>query len=78
MTSDQALGDEIAAWVIDHRTELGVSEVLWWQQIWTVERMSEGWRPFPDRGLGDRQPHGPCPRHRLRRIWYRLARCLSC
>jgi hypothetical protein len=50
MTSDQALGDEIAAWVIDHRTELGVSEVLWWQQIWTVERMSEGWRTFPDRG----------------------------
>jgi Bacterial SH3 domain len=50
MTSDQALGDETAAWVIDHRTELGVSEVLWWQQIWTVERMSEGWRTFPDRG----------------------------
>jgi hypothetical protein len=50
MTSDQTLGDEIAAWVIDHRTELGVSEVLWSQQIWTVERMSEGWRTFPDRG----------------------------
>ena len=50
MTSDQGLGDEIAAWVIDHRTELGVSEVLWWQQIWTVERMSDGWRTFPDRG----------------------------
>ncbi len=50
MTSDQALGDQIAAWVIDHRTELGASEVLWSQQIWTVERMSEGWRTFPDRG----------------------------
>ena len=50
MTSDQAVGDEIAAWVVDHRTELGVSEVLWSQQIWTVERMSEGWRTFPDRG----------------------------
>ena len=50
MTSDKALGDAIAAWVVDHHTELGVSEVLWWQQIWTVERMSEGWRPFSDRG----------------------------
>jgi hypothetical protein len=50
MTSDQALGDEIAAWLIEHRTELGISELLWWQQIWTVERMSEGWRPFSDRG----------------------------
>ena len=50
MVSDKALGDEIAAYVIDHRTELGVSEVLWWQRIWTVQRMSEGWRTFPDRG----------------------------
>lgn len=50
MTSDQALGDEIAAYLIEHRTELGVSEVLWWQQIWTVQRMSEGWRAFSDRG----------------------------
>ncbi len=50
MTSDQALGDAIAAWVIDHRSELGVSEVLWSQQIWTVERISEGWRTFTDRG----------------------------
>jgi hypothetical protein len=50
MTSDQALGDEIAAWLIEHRTELGISELLWWQRIWTVERMSEGWRPFSDRG----------------------------
>ena len=50
MTSDKELGDEIAAYVIDHRAELGVSEVLWWQQIWTVERMSDGWRSFSDRG----------------------------
>jgi hypothetical protein len=50
MTSDQSLGDAIAAYLIEHRTELGVSELLWWQRIWTVERMSEGWRPFSDRG----------------------------
>jgi hypothetical protein len=50
MTSDQALGDQIAAWLIEHRAELGVSELLWWQRIWTVERISEGWRPFADRG----------------------------
>jgi hypothetical protein len=50
MVSDQQLGDQIAAWVITHHSELGVSQVLWWQRIWTVERSSEGWRPFADRG----------------------------
>jgi hypothetical protein len=45
-----ALGDEIAAWVRANASALGVSEVLWAQQIWTVERSSEGWRYFEDRG----------------------------
>ncbi|MFC0629417.1 SH3 domain-containing protein [Kribbella deserti] len=43
-------GDDIAAWVRSHHKELGVSEVLWEQKIWTVERSSEGWRPMEDRG----------------------------
>lgn len=45
-----ALGDQIAAWVRDNHAVLGVSEVIWEQQIWTVERSSEGWRWMEDRG----------------------------
>lgn len=43
-------GDEIAAWVKLHYKELGVSEVIWEQRIWTVERSSDGWRSMEDRG----------------------------
>ena len=50
MVSSQSLGDAIAAWVRENRKALGVSEVLWWQQIWTVERSDEGWRQLEDRG----------------------------
>jgi hypothetical protein len=45
-----SLGDDIADWVRDNATALGVSEVIWEQRIWTVERSSEGWRPMEDRG----------------------------
>ncbi|UYM03584.1 SH3 domain-containing protein [Solicola gregarius] len=43
-------GDEIAEFARANASALGVSEVLWSQQIWTVERASEGWRPMEDRG----------------------------
>ncbi len=43
-------GDEIAAYVRSHAKELGVSEVIWEQRIWTVQRGSEGWRGMEDRG----------------------------
>ncbi|HEU4948544.1 MAG TPA: SH3 domain-containing protein [Kribbella sp.] len=43
-------GDEIAAFVKANYKALGVSEVLWEQHIWTVQRSSEGWRPMSDRG----------------------------
>jgi hypothetical protein len=43
-------GDEIAAYVKAHYRELGVSEVIWEQRIWTVQRSSEGWRGMEDRG----------------------------
>lgn len=43
-------GDEIADFVRANAGALGVSEVLWSQHIWTVERASEGWRPMEDRG----------------------------
>jgi hypothetical protein len=43
-------GQEIADWLKAHRTELGVSQLIWQQHIWTVQRNSEGWRPMEDRG----------------------------
>jgi hypothetical protein len=43
-------GDAIAEYVRANAGALGVSEVLWSQQIWTVERGSEGWRYMEDRG----------------------------
>lgn len=45
-----SLGDQIAAWVREHHEELGVSEVIWAQRIWTVQRSSEGWRWMEDGG----------------------------
>ena len=45
-----SLGDAVAAYVRAHAGELGVSEVIWAQRIWTVQRGSEGWRPMSDRG----------------------------
>jgi hypothetical protein len=45
-----SVGDEIAAWVKANYKILGVSEVIWQQRIWTVQRSSEGWRGMEDRG----------------------------
>jgi hypothetical protein len=45
-----SLGDAIANYVRSHASEFGVSEVIWAQRIWSVQRSSEGWRPMEDRG----------------------------
>ena len=50
MISDSALGDEVAEWLRENHEELGVSEVIWAQQIWTVQRSGDGWRDMEDRG----------------------------
>jgi hypothetical protein len=50
MVPSSSLGDAIAAYVRDNYQALGVSEVIWSQRIWTVERSSEGWRWMEDRG----------------------------
>jgi uncharacterized protein YraI len=50
MVSSSSLGDAIASWVRANYTRLGVSEVIWAQRIWTVQRASEGWRSMKDRG----------------------------
>lgn len=50
MVSSSSLGDAIAAFVRSNYQALGVSEVIWSQQIWTVERAGDGWRWMADRG----------------------------
>ncbi|HEU5038467.1 MAG TPA: mucin-2 protein [Nocardioides sp.] len=50
MTSDKALGDQIAAYLQSHASELHLYDVIWWDQIWTPERASEGWRAYGDHG----------------------------
>ena len=39
-----ALGEEIAAWVMQNRKKLGLKYVIWNERIWSVERQQEGWR----------------------------------
>jgi hypothetical protein len=48
--SNTGSGDAIAAFAMKHASELGVSEVIYRQRIWTVQRSGEGWRSMPDRG----------------------------
>ncbi|WP_350279735.1 SH3 domain-containing protein [Kribbella sp. HUAS MG21] len=43
-------GQEIADWLKANYKKLGISELIWSQQIWTVQRSSEGWRGMEDRG----------------------------
>jgi hypothetical protein len=50
MISDSTVGWEIAKWVRANAKSLGAMEVIYRQQIWTVQRSSEGWRPMSDRG----------------------------
>jgi hypothetical protein len=45
-----ATGDRIAEWARANAAALGISQVIWSQHIWTVERSSEGWRLMEDRG----------------------------
>jgi hypothetical protein len=45
-----SLGTSIANYVRAHASDFGVSEVIWAQRIWSVQRSSEGWRPMEDRG----------------------------
>lgn len=50
MISNSAVGWQIAEWVRANALRLGVSEVIYSQRIWTVQRGSEGWRSMSDRG----------------------------
>ena len=50
MISNSSVGWDVARWVRANASRLGVSEVIYSQKIWTVQRSSEGWRPMSDRG----------------------------
>ena len=43
-------GSDVAQWVRANAGELGVSEVIYAQKIWTVQRSGEGWRGMSDMG----------------------------
>ncbi len=43
-------GKEVAEWLKVNYKKLGISELIYQQQIWTVQRISEGWRGMEDRG----------------------------
>lgn len=50
MTTVKGTGDPLAAYAQANAARLGITYVIWWQRIWSVQRSSEGWRPMEDRG----------------------------
>ena len=50
MIPNSSVGQAIANYVRANARALGVSEIIWAQKIWTVQRASEGWRAMSDRG----------------------------
>jgi uncharacterized protein YgiM (DUF1202 family) len=50
MISDTSTGWDAARWLRANAKSLGVMEIIYRQQIWTVQRSSEGWRAMSDRG----------------------------
>ncbi|GAA1710557.1 SH3 domain-containing protein [Kribbella sp. NPDC056951] len=45
-----ATGQEVADYLRANYKKLGISQLIWQQHIWTVQRSSEGWRAMEDRG----------------------------
>lgn len=43
-------GWEVARWARANASELGITEVIYAQKIWTTQRSGEGWRSMSDRG----------------------------
>lgn len=50
MTKNLELGTAIAMMARQHWRELGISQVIWQQHIWTAQRAGDGWRPMDPRG----------------------------
>lgn len=49
MISGEA-GWEVARWARANASALGITEVIYAQKIWTVQRSGDGWRSMPNRG----------------------------
>lgn len=47
---DRTTGQAIADYARAHAAELGIKYVIWYRQIWSVDRDSEDWRLMADRG----------------------------
>ncbi len=50
MISNSTVGWRMAKFLRANAARLGVSEVIYEQRIWTVQRSGEGWRSMSDRG----------------------------
>ena len=50
MVPDSGTGQRLADFLYAHHAELDLFDIIWSQQIWTIERASEGFRPMEDRG----------------------------
>ncbi len=49
MVVDRPIGNEIAAFLQEHRAELGIEYIIWRQRIWRPST-SGAWRGMSDRG----------------------------
>ncbi|WP_214058774.1 peptidoglycan DD-metalloendopeptidase family protein [Nocardioides aquaticus] len=49
-SAGRAQGQALADYAKQHAGELGIDYIIWYQQIWSTSRASEGWRPMDDRG----------------------------
>jgi hypothetical protein len=45
-TSNRALGNRIAGWLVANADRLGVKYVIWNERIWSRARAAEGWRHY--------------------------------
>jgi hypothetical protein len=50
MNSDVTLGNQIAAFLQAHASELDIFDDLWRQRLCTIQRDGDGWRTMPNRG----------------------------
>jgi len=50
MTKNLEVGTAIANMARQHWRELGISQIIWQQHIWTAERGGDSWRPMESRG----------------------------
>lgn len=50
MVPSADVGERLKDYLYAHRAEFDLFDIIWSQQIWTIERSGEGFRPMEDRG----------------------------